>query len=310
MSGTYVLVLFLVIPLALVVAAIAAIVAVARPGRGLPEGYAGLRHLRRVAGVSRLLAVGLGVVAFYAAGQLGELGSGWLLAPTAAGVTALLCLAAGEVAAGRAATTPGVAALEVRTLQAHLPRGLAGATVAALVALVALLALGAATASPDDQGRAGRALAWTCGPDASATAGPWPGSFYGVPIAGALALGALVALIAYAAALRRPRNGSDPQILAVDDALRRSAVASITAVAALTLGTTLLGISFTMGSALGGSSSGTCPLSGPLAAAAPVVWLVMAASFALVVWGAVALARASRTPIPDAAAAGSAHVPS
>lgn len=301
MSGSFVLVLFLVIPAALAIAAIAAIVGVARAGRGLPDGYAGLRHLRRVAGLSRLLAVGLGVVAFYAAGQLGTFGRGWLLAPTAAGVAALVCLAAGEVAAGRAATTPGVAALELRSLRDHLPRRLAVATVVALVALVALLTLGTATASPDVPDGPGRLLAWTCGPNANAAAGPWPGSFYAAPIAVALVMGALVAALAYAAALRRPRNGADPQILAVDDALRRSAVASVTAVGALTVGTTLVGIGLTMGSVLSSASSGTCTLSGTLPALAPVLWVVTASAFALVVWGAATLVRASSTPVPAVA---------
>lgn len=301
MSIDVILIAFLAVPVALTVVAASAVLIAGRAAPDAPAGYPGLRRLRRVAGATRLLAIVLGVAAFFVAGQFGALGRGWMLAPAVAGCTALACLVTGEMVTWRAAATPGVAALKIRSLRSYLPRRLAAGTLVGLALLVALLVIGAITASADDLGRPGRALAWTCGPDAAGAASPWPGSFYGVPLLVVLALGGGLAAGAYAISLRRPRNGSDPRIVAIDDALRGSTVASVTGVAALTVGTTLAGVAFVMAAVLGGATSGgTCPLSGPVTAAAPLAWAGIVGGLVLSTWGALGLARASRNLLSDA----------
>ena len=91
-------------------------------------------------------------------------------------------------------------------------------------------------ASPDDMGRAGRAVSvwWIEGEGAqSGTYGaartPFPGSFYTSWVGLALALLLALAVLGLVLTVRRPRNGADPELVRVDDALRRITVEGIVA---------------------------------------------------------------------------------
>ena len=80
----------------------------------------------------------------------------------------------------------------------YLPRGLVAAVTAAAGVLLALLTVTTVTGSADDLGRAGRILLLNCGPGLQRGSGPWPGSFYSLP----LAVLVLAGLTAGSAALR------------------------------------------------------------------------------------------------------------
>ncbi|MEW2634922.1 hypothetical protein AB0903_25565 [Streptomyces sp. NPDC048389] len=66
------------------------------------------------------------------------------------------------------------------------PVGRALLPAAQAAVLVVLLAGAWAAGSPDDLGRAGRALTVVC-PGGTESPGPWPGSYYGLPLLGLLA---------------------------------------------------------------------------------------------------------------------------
>lgn len=217
--------------------------------------YPGLARLRRRTSLARVLGVAAGLAAAVAlAGSTApavSLGRGVLLAPTAFGVVLVLALTLGDWAAHSAARGSG-ASLEPRRVRDVLPRPLTALTGAALAVLVALLAAAAAVAAPTDGvGRAGRALAYAT-PDGTSSVGasPWPGAFYGLPLAAAL----VVLLAATGAALvritRRPA-GDDEEIRRVDAVVRRREAESVVAAAGLSLAVTLVGVAMIAGRALG-----------------------------------------------------------
>jgi hypothetical protein len=101
----------------------------------------------------------------------------------------------------------------------------------AAVLLLGYLALTAGLATPDDGGRM-RAYTLAC-PSASmeSTATPYPGGFYGGPLAlGAVAV-VVLAAVALARIARRPRVGG-PETAGLDDALRAASTRAVLGVAA------------------------------------------------------------------------------
>lgn len=83
--------------------------------------------------------------------------------------------------------------------------------------------------NPDDRGRAGRWIAADrCG-GVSAPHGPWPGRYYTLPLAVAVALGLLVAARTLRRIVRRPRPGVLAEAALDDRARRGSAVAVVAA---------------------------------------------------------------------------------
>jgi hypothetical protein len=58
--------------------------------------------------------------------------------------------------------------------------------------------------------------------------GPWPGSFYSVPLAAVVAAGLIGAGGALRVVIRRARSGADPALVAADDAIRQRAARAIT----------------------------------------------------------------------------------
>jgi hypothetical protein len=201
----------------------------------------------------RLAGLGLGVVvasvtAVTAGAGLHNLGA--MLSPTVFG----LCVIAGVVV-GELTTIPrrqGVrtAALETRTVGDYLPRRLGGLVAASALGLGALLVTTTLMGSADDQGRAGRFLSRQCTPEVGAATGPWPGSFYSVPLGIAVVVGLLGAAIALRTIVLRPRSGSDSDLVAADDVLRRRSAEAVVAATGVMVAASLSGVAFVAGVSL------------------------------------------------------------
>lgn len=198
-------------------------------GTGDPRVVRGLRRLRAAALWSRWGALAVGVLLVVLTSRVGGLGRGLMLAPAAFGGAQVVGVLVADLLARGSARTPGVAALEVRRVRDFVPRGLLGLVAGTAVALAALLTWTVAVGDPDDLGRAGRSLAYSCGAGCTGRRGPWPGSFYAVPLVAALAVVVVLAALALAATVRRPRNGADEEVRRVDGAVRRRAAESVLA---------------------------------------------------------------------------------
>src|SRR6266566_2740071 len=182
----------------------------------------------RRAGNWRRAGVITGLAAGSAAAGSGLLGRGLLLAGPVFGLCVLTGVAAGEISVRPARGSARTAVVEVRRVRDYLPRGLATAVMAAAAVLLALVAVITATAGPDDLGRPGRVLLLSCGPGLQEDHGPWPGSFYTVPLVAVVAAGLIAAGGALRVVIRRARTGAEPDAIAADDALRQRAARTIT----------------------------------------------------------------------------------
>jgi hypothetical protein len=131
--------------------------------------------------------------------------------------------------------------VEVRQVRDYLPRGLAEAVLAAAAVLLALVTVTTATAGLDDLGRPGRVLMLRCGPGLWQSHGPWPGSFYSVPLAAMVAVGLIGAGGALRVVIRRARTGADTDVVAADDALRQRAARTITGACGIVVALPLAG---------------------------------------------------------------------
>lgn len=107
--------------------------------------------------------------------------------------------------------------------------------------LLGLLTVTTATGAPDDLGRPGRTLLLGCGPGLQQGHGPWPGSFYSVPLAALVVTGLIAAGAALRVVARRPRTGADPGAVAADDALRQRAAQTITGACGILIALPLAG---------------------------------------------------------------------
>ncbi|MCC6833080.1 MAG: hypothetical protein IT200_17235 [Thermoleophilia bacterium] len=212
---------------------------------------------------ARGLAAGVAVAAglLVAGTGIEPLGRLTALAPAALGAGVLVGAIVGERAVRAAGGAVRTASLEARSVTDLLPRGLTVVLGAGTVLLVAALATATAWGSADDMGRAGRRLVRACTVDLAGAGevavttghGPWPGSFYAVPLAVAmLAIGGLGA-VALRVIVRRPRPAPDGT--GFDTTLRRWSVADV--VGALTVAAlgTLGPVSALMAMAL---TSGPC----------------------------------------------------
>jgi hypothetical protein len=222
------------------------------------------------------LGLGLIVAAVTAAtANVGLHNVGAMLSPSVFG----LCVIGGVVV-GELTTIPrsqGVrtAALETRTVRDYLPRGLSGMVAASAIGLGALLVTTTLMGSADDQGRAGRFLSRQCTPEIWARNGPWPGSFYSVPLGIAVVVGLVVAAVALRTVVLRPRSGSDPDLIVADDFLRRRSAEAIVAATGVMVAASLSGVALVAGVRLIGVA---CP---------PASWTILGA--ALLVVGALML---------------------
>lgn len=243
-----------------ILAAVVAVWAVRRSRAAVfdEDRYPGLVALRRLTVTARYVGLAAGVVVFAVVGGLGQYGRGLFLAPAAAGAVVILAVMIGQQLAYGGARATGVAGIERRRARDYLPRALSLATALVLAVLIVLAAWTTHAASPDERGLyrefTASGIETVMNGDGyvdtavTSTSGPFPGRFYtsalvvGLPVV--LALGALALWLT----ARRPRNGSDPALVQVDDALRRQTAEGI--VAAVGLAVTLSLIAVALGAAL------------------------------------------------------------
>ena len=220
------------------------------------------RHTRgwRLVG---LLVGGVAAVAVLALGErVDSLGRVTALAPTVLGAGVLLGTIAGELTARPPVGIHRSAAVETRTVGAILPRGRALVLAVSTVLLLGALAVGVAWGSADDLGRLGRVVSRACTvvePDLGAvrltsSRGPWPGSFYALPLLGALAVLAVLVVVALRVIVARPRP--DVGSLGLDTQLRRWSAGNVISAASVTVLGTLGPVAVFMASALGDQA---CP---------------------------------------------------
>lgn len=200
-----------------------------------------LTAVRRTTARWRWAGVAVGVAGAAMAIAAGDaLGRGLLLAAPIAAIGILAGVIAGEVRVTAPAPAERAAELRPRRLRDYLPRWLATAVGIAIVLFAVVTTVTTAVGSPDDLGRAGRTLVRACSPAVTVSSGPWPGSFYTLPAAAAVLIGAAGAAIALRLVLHRPRQGEARQL---DDALRRDAVGAVVAATGLLVALPLAGIS-------------------------------------------------------------------
>ena len=216
------------------------------------------RHTRRWR-VLGLLLGGVAAVLLLTLGQrVDALGRATALAPMALGAGVLLGTIVGELTARPAHGIRRSAAMETRTLRAILPRARAVVLGVSTALLVGALVIGAAWGSADDLGRAGRVLSEQCrlaDPDLGAVVvggsrGPWPGSFYCVPLVIGLLVTAGLVAFALRAIVTRPRPELDS--MGLDTMVRRWSVGNVLTAATVTVLGTLGPVALLMVSALSG----------------------------------------------------------
>jgi TRAP-type C4-dicarboxylate transport system permease small subunit len=258
----------IVVPLAVLIGVVVTTTLASRRwGRVLPAVATGrLRVAARTTRRWRVAGFVVGVAVAAVTAQQGALGRGLLLA----GPLCALCVLAGVVVGELRVTAPQGAVrsadLQVRGVRDYLPRRLAGAVGATTALLLVVLSLTSATGSADDLGRAGRSFARRCSAVQGGSTGPWPGSFYALPLAAVVVTGLLLATFALRRVVQRPRQGEDP---AVDDGLRRQAAEAVTAACGLLVAVPLAGVSLVTAGAL---HNHVCP---PAGSAAVVVALLV-----------------------------------
>lgn len=227
----------LLVPLLVLLLPVLAVVA--SRGRLTVPRRGRLADVASTTGRWRLSGVLVGAVVAVWSAEQGPLGRGLLLAGPLFALCLLVAVVAGELRVRAPQGPTRSADLEVRRVGDYLPRVLSRAVVGATALLVALLALTTALGSPDDLGRAGRSLSRVCSAVSAESRGPWPGSFYALPLAAVVLAGLLVAGLALTRVVTRPRQGED---VALDEALRRSSAAAVTAAVGLLVTVPLVGV--------------------------------------------------------------------
>jgi hypothetical protein len=215
-----------------------------------------LRAAARTTRRWRLAGVVAGILVAVVSAEQGALGRGLLLAVPLGALCVLAGVVVGELQVSAPAGPVRSAVLEVRRVRDYLPRRL-GSVVAGATALLTLtLAATTATGSADDLGRAGRSFARRCSAVQGGSTGPWPGSFYAVPLAVVVIAGLLLAAFALHRVVRRPRQGEDP---VADDGLRGLAAQAVVAACGLLVAVPLAGVALVTASAL---ANHVCPPAG------------------------------------------------
>ena len=271
------LVLAVLLPIVLVVVARSAEPAAAP----LPPA---LRATARTTRRWRLAGLLAGAVVAVLSAQQGGLGRGALLAAPLGALCVLAGVLAGELRVSAPRGTVRTAALEVRRARDYVPPVLARVVAAAAGALAVVLLLTTLAGSSDDLGRAGRRLVRRCSSLVTESHGPWPGSFYALPLAVLVLLGLVASAVTLQRVVRRPRQSGDQQ---VDDGLRRSAAASVTAAAGLLVAVPLAGVCAFAGAGLLGIACRPAWWTAPLVALA----VLAPAALALAAWCAATLVR-------------------
>lgn len=196
----------------------------------------------RARGIGVLAALALLAVHWAVLGSARTAYSGAAVFALAIAVALLLA----ELRTWRAAQTVGLASLETRPSTHYLPRALLALTAVAAAGLVGLLLWAAS-----HQDSSGRGWIWTS-PDGLSSGGgsPFPGTWYSVPMAIALAMVGIASVAGIVVTLRRPRNGADPVVVQVDDDARRHSSEAFVACLALAVFGCLFMALLTSGSAL------------------------------------------------------------
>lgn len=192
------------------------------------------RHTRRWQ-IGGLLG---GVIVAAALLTLGDraLGLGATIAPPVGGLVVVAAVCWGELTVRHAQSSTRTASPHARRLRDQLPRGPLALAITTLTLLAATLTLGTLMGDPDDLGRAGRALTVTCG-SMSQSRGPWPGSFYALPIALASLASVVLAAMTCRIIVTRPAPGVVNARL--DNTLRRWSARTVLLSLALAASATL-----------------------------------------------------------------------
>ncbi|WP_409331496.1 hypothetical protein [Trujillonella humicola] len=282
----------------LVPLAVAAAVRVRRPaavtGDELSER---LRATARTTARWRLGGAALGVVVALISAHQDALGRGLLLGAPLFGLCLLTGIVVGELRVGAPGAAVRTATVEVRRARDYLPPVLSRVVLAATGLLVAVLGTTTALGSPDDLGRAGRALARSCTPLWTTAVGPWPGWFYAAPLLAVVLAGLVLAGLALRRIVHRPRSGDAPH---VDDLLRRQAAEAVVAGCGLLVAVPLAGVSLVAAHAVG--NLGCAPASWRVVAGGVV--LLVPALAALASWCAVTVLLPRRSAAAGAARSG------
>jgi hypothetical protein len=232
-----------------------------RPGKRALSRAEVIMGNHRTAVGWRWAGIGLGVVAAALTAKAFSLGLGMMLAPVVFGLVVIAGVIVGELATIPQRQGVRTAALQTRNVRQYLPRLLGGLVTASTLCLGSLLVVTTMLGSADELGRGGRVFTRVCsaatvassGP--TATKSPWPGLFYSVPLAIAVVVGIFAATVALRTVVLRPRSGSDPELIAADDVLRRRSAEAVVAATGVMVAASLVGVALTAGSGL----LGTCP---------------------------------------------------
>ncbi|WP_445524452.1 hypothetical protein [Streptomyces cyslabdanicus] len=175
------------------------------PGRDATTPFGGPSRLRPES-LARWSGLALGAALAWWASGSETLGRGAVLAPTLFGAGAVLGALGADALTPRPHGRVRFAGLAPRRIRDYLPTRLAALLGGFAVALVVLLTFTTLAGSADDLGRAGRSLTFTCG-DMTGSHGPWPGSYYSVPLLAALAAATAGCGLALHRTARRPVTG-------------------------------------------------------------------------------------------------------
>ena len=254
------------IPLLLVAALVIAVVLSSRHRMRLDVSVHDHQDVIAIARTTRIwrlvgLAVGVALalaLALPLAVNAAGLGRWMALAPMAAGAGVLLGTIVGELTARVSQGSTRVAVLESRSATRLLDHPGLGSSLVSAVGLGGILLVGSAMGSADDMGRAGRALVREClvtlpsgeTVEMMSRRGPWPGSFYAIPIGLAALLLVVLAAVALVAIARRRRPS--PQSVGLDTVLRTWAAGNVLAALSGTFLITAGGLALSMLAPLAG----------------------------------------------------------
>lgn len=289
----------LLVPIAAVVAVL---VALARSTRDARLDVA--HRLEGHRGILRLLGAALGLVAAGVLVSDDTLGLGLLLAAPTAGLGLLLGVLAAELVVRPPSGPRRSASLSRRHVGDYLPRRMTAVVVTTGTTLLVLGVVTTALGSPDDLGRPGRWLAYECSPVQGASHGPWPGSYYTLPLLAMVGAGILLALLVLRASVARPpllpEDGDATARLvpvaaavAADDELRAQSARAVVAAVGALLALPLAGTSLLSAIAVGGLV-GCAPTWWAVVAAG--LWVVAALAVAVLVWCVSVLLVGARQP--------------